>query len=134
MEQLTKGLASDSHLALVQSVLAISHKYQLHRLQAWCEQQLCTLLDGSTVLGVLCQAHLYEATQLEKVCLDHVCGDLEKIMVTPEYGLLSKEWPAVLLKIHLHKAGVSTSHAKAAFEAQATDTSTGGTKRKRTED
>ena len=133
MEQLNQGLSKESRLALLQSVLAISHKYQLHRLQAWCEQQLCPLLDASTACGVLCQAHLYEAKQLETACLDHISTNLKSIVVTPEYGLLSKEWPAVLMKIQLHTAGVPASNAKAAFEAQATESSA-AKKRKRSED
>ena len=133
MEQLSRGLSKEPHLALLQSVLAISHKYQLHRLQAWCEQQLCALLDASMACGVLCQAHLYEAKQLETACLNHISNNLKSIIVTPEYGLLSKEWPAVLLKIQLHSAGVPNSQANAAFEAQATESSA-AKKRKRSED
>ena len=43
-------------------------KYQVQRLRLWCEQQLCEYISKDQVCSILCQAHLYEASQLEKVC------------------------------------------------------------------
>jgi len=130
VEELSKGLDADSKIALLQGVMAVSHKYQVQRLQSFCEQQLGALLSLSTVCGVICQAHLYLAYQLEAVCLDFICSNLESIVCSQEYGVLTKEWPAVILKIQLHSKGIASHKAKAAFEAQE-GTCGGSKKRKR---
>ena len=47
VEELIKSTANNGEespsqrLALLQGLLAVSHKYQVKRLRLWCEQQLC---------------------------------------------------------------------------------------------
>ena len=119
-------------LEMLQSVLAISHKYQLQRLLSWSENKLCELLDVQSVCGVVVQAHVYEASVLEVACLELICYNLESVMVSREYGFLSRDWPAVALKIQLHKLNVSKDKAALAFKAQE-EASMVGTKRQRTD-
>eukprot|EP00928_Gymnodinium_smaydae_P074257 TRINITY_DN57323_c0_g1_i1.p1 TRINITY_DN57323_c0_g1~~TRINITY_DN57323_c0_g1_i1.p1 ORF type:complete len:527 (-),score=129.24 TRINITY_DN57323_c0_g1_i1:154-1734(-) len=117
----TGGSESDSvanvRTSLLQSVLAVSHRYQVERLRLWCQRMLCNSITVSEVCSVLCQAHMYDARQLEEACLRFIKSNLEKVVVTPSFGSLGKEWPEVVLKINLFLAGVSETSAQAAIEA-----------------
>lgn len=61
---------------------------------------------------------MYEAKQLELACLMLIKNKMDVVMVAPMFGRLSKEWPAVMLKIAIFTAGVPETSASAAFEAQ----------------
>ena len=116
----SEGAASpqQKRIAVLQRMLAASHKYQLARLRLWCEQQLRECIDVDGACDVLRQAHLYEAKQLEAACLDFVKANMAAVAVTPGFISLSDECPAVQLKINLHTAGVPEDRATAAVEAQ----------------
>jgi len=103
---------------ILQNVLAVSHKYQVPRLQLWCEQQLCDRISKKQVCSILCQAHLYEAKQLENACLTFIKENMEAVVATPGFGSLSGKWPEVMLKINIFIAGLSESAASAAVKAQ----------------
>jgi len=103
--------------SLLQGLLAASHKYQVKRLRLWCEQQLCESITVLKVCDVLCQAHLYEAKQLEKACLSFIKNHMEEVVVTQSFGQLGKDWPQVMLKISIFTAGVSETRASPALEA-----------------
>merc|ERR1712232_1213559 len=115
--------------AWLQSVLAVSHKYAMVRLQAWCEQKLCECIAIKAVCSILCQAHLYQAKQLTNACLSYIKEHYAALIVTEDFGTLAKEWPEVMLKIDLCMAGVSEASAKPAIEASQRASS----KRKRSE-
>ena len=100
-------------------MLAVSHKYEVGRLRVWCEQQLSERVTVASVCSVLCQAHLYQAKELEVVCLAFIKNNIESVVVTPAFGSLGKDWPAVMLKLNVFTAGVSAEKAAPAFEAQA---------------
>merc|ERR1711920_1135184 len=108
---------SKSH-SFLQGLLAVSHKYQVSRLQLWCERQLSESINGNNVCTILCQAHLYEAKQLEQACLMFIKENKSAVMVTPMFGRLCREWPEVMLKISLFTAGISEARAAAAFDGQ----------------
>ena len=128
VEDWTKSVIAESEgdappqrkrIAVLQRMLAASHKYQLARLRLWCEQQLCECIDVDGACDVLRQAHLYEAKQLEAACLDFAKANMAAVAVTPGFINLSEECPAVQLKINLHIAGVPEDRAtKAVSEAQ----------------
>ena len=128
VEDWTKSVIAESEgdappqrkrIAVLQRMLAASHKYQLARLRLWCEQQLCECIDVDGACDVLRQAHLYEAKQLEAACLNFVKANMAAVAVTPGFINLSEECPAVQLKINLHIAGVPEDRAtKAVSEAQ----------------
>ena len=54
---------------------------------------------------------------------------LPQVSVTPSFGELSAEWPAILVKVNHHLAGVQPAEAAPAIEAASVQ----GTKRKRDE-
>jgi len=116
-------------VAVLQRVLACSNRYQVERLRLWSEKRLVELVSIDTVCCCLCQAHLYEAKRLEEACLDFISANHAKTSVTPEFGILCAEWPAVMLKISHKLAGVKAAEAVRAMEAATTQ----GTKRKRDE-
>lgn len=101
---------------LLQHVLAVSHRYQALRLQLWCEDQLCHNISVTEVCSVLQMAHLYEAKQLENVCLVYITQHREAVMETSGFACLSQEWPAVLLKITTFVAGVPEAKVQKAIE------------------
>jgi hypothetical protein len=123
--------------SVLQNVLAVAHKYQLERLRLWGEQQLCECINEERVCALLCQAHIYGATQLERVCLEFVKNRHATLVVTPQFGNLTSEWPEVMLKVNVVLAGVEPDKASAAFEAQQQSGDRGGEgnakKRKRSE-
>ena len=90
----------------IRKLLAVSHKYQASRLQLWCEDQLSNLIDVEDVCVVLCQAYLYEAKQLQEVCLSFIKHHKDAVMTTSSFVTLSQEWPLVLLNISRYIADV----------------------------
>jgi speckle-type POZ protein len=114
------GLQNGSrfNMASLQIMLAVSHKYQLARLRSWCEHRLCECISVPEVCSVLCQAHLYEAEELEKACLAFIAKSLQAVVLTEKFGTLGKEWPEVMLKVNTFTAGVSESSAALAIQAQ----------------
>ena len=115
----------------VQALLAVSHKYQVSRLQRWCEKTMSEQITLSEVCGVLCQAHLLQAQELEKSCLAYIKGNMAEVVKLPAYAELMQKWPQVMLKISLFAAGVSEAEAAAAIDALKGGELTG--KRKRAE-
>ena len=105
-------------MTMLQQVLALAHKYQMNRLQQWCERELCECISVEDVCSVLCQAHLYECKKLEDKCLDFIKDRMNDVVKTDAFGPLSREWPQVSLKITLHNAHVSASNAATAMEKQ----------------
>ena len=95
-------------------------RYQIDRLRLWCEQQLAALVGAETVCDVLCQAHLYDAKQLEEECLSFVRENIKAVCVAPSFGALGAEWPAVLVKVNHYLAGVEATEAAPAIEAATT--------------
>lgn len=108
----------DMCIEFTQNLLAVSHKYQVSRLQRWCEQQLCKFLSVNEACSILCQAHLHEAKHLEQVCLAFIKNHVSAVVATPAFGRLTQTWPEVMLKINIHLAGVSENAAAQAIEAQ----------------
>ncbi|CAE7253597.1 BPM6 [Symbiodinium sp. CCMP2592] len=115
-----KQSRTDGSLPLPQmeALWAVSHKYQVERLQRWCEAQLCKQLSAERVCDILRQAHVFEATQLEKACLSYIKENCEQVLRLQAYSSLMSKWPEVALKIHLFTAGVSESQAAAIVQAR----------------
>eukprot|EP00931_Biecheleriopsis_adriatica_P064105 TRINITY_DN38948_c0_g1_i2.p1 TRINITY_DN38948_c0_g1~~TRINITY_DN38948_c0_g1_i2.p1 ORF type:complete len:520 (+),score=78.09 TRINITY_DN38948_c0_g1_i2:65-1561(+) len=111
----TGGSSGSAKLEWLQSLLAVSHKYQISRLHLWCQEKLCTCISVADVSNVLSLAALLEASQLEQECLEFIKQNKEAVVITPGFGSLSKE---ALLKVSLFLAGVPESRAAPALEAQ----------------
>merc|ERR1712216_495982 len=101
-------------------LLALSHKYQVARLQVWCEKELCAQISIEDVCSVLSQAHLYDATQLQKSCLDFIKANMKDVVKTDAFVRLGQDWPQVSLKITLHLAEVPENIATMAIEKHQT--------------
>jgi len=102
----------------VQQLLALAHKYELSRLQLWCERQLGESISTDNVCSVLCQAHLYMAVKLEKKCLDFIKQNMNEVFTTEAFGSLQQKWPQVSLKITAHLASVPEEKVAVAMEVQ----------------
>eukprot|EP00747_Dinoflagellata_sp_TGD_P156603 gnl/TRDRNA2_/TRDRNA2_177678_c4_seq28.p1 gnl/TRDRNA2_/TRDRNA2_177678_c4~~gnl/TRDRNA2_/TRDRNA2_177678_c4_seq28.p1 ORF type:complete len:505 (+),score=88.94 gnl/TRDRNA2_/TRDRNA2_177678_c4_seq28:50-1564(+) len=105
-------------MSILQQLLAVSHKYQVNRVQAWCERELCKFLSIEDVCSVLRQAHLYEAKKLEKKCLEFIKAHRNDVVKSVEFASLTREWPELCLKIMLHMGDVSDASAATAMDVQ----------------
>ena len=121
---LSKGISGESasesrgpQLGQLQALLDVSDKYQVKRLQLWCEARLSEQIDKSQVCAILCQAHLLQAKHLETACLSFIKDHMSQVLTMPSYAELIKKWPQVALKINLFSAGVSETEALAAMDA-----------------
>eukprot|EP00434_Breviolum_minutum_P036108 symbB.v1.2.031980.t1/scaffold3775.1/size50518/5 len=101
----------------LQKLLSVSHLYQVSRLRIWCEHKLCECLTVCDAFSILCQAHLYEAKQLEHACLTFIKDNLAQVVSSTAFGKGCKEWPEVVLKINAATAGLDERSASMAFEA-----------------
>jgi len=102
----------------LQQLLAVSHKYEITRLQHWCEANLCKRISIEGVCSTLCQAHLFESKQLEEKCLDFIKSNINDVVKTDTFGTLSQDWPQVSLKILLHASSIPKNNALTAMEKQ----------------
>ncbi|CAJ1332970.1 unnamed protein product [Effrenium voratum] len=121
----------NAEIQLLQQLLQISHRYQVQRLQLWCEQRLCSRMTVSEVSGLLCQAHLFDAKQLQIACLTFIRENLEAVANTPGFLKLSTDWPEVMLKVTLSNSGLNDTVTKSVVDAQ--QDALRGLKRKRFE-
>eukprot|EP00930_Biecheleria_cincta_P027397 TRINITY_DN19255_c0_g1_i1.p1 TRINITY_DN19255_c0_g1~~TRINITY_DN19255_c0_g1_i1.p1 ORF type:complete len:502 (+),score=109.93 TRINITY_DN19255_c0_g1_i1:26-1507(+) len=97
---------SGTRTASLQHLLAVSHKYQVSRLLHWCENELCDCISADSVCAMLQQAYLYDAKELESVCLDFIADHMREVSATRGFAELAKDWPALLRKIALYNAGI----------------------------
>ena len=70
-------------LSSIQALLAVSHKYQVMRLQLWCEATLSKQVNAAQVCGILSQANLLQAKQLEKACLSFIKDHAAQVLTLP---------------------------------------------------
>jgi len=107
-----------SKASFLLDVFSVSHKYQVPRLNMWCQQQLCDLISETHVCELLIQAHLCEARVLEETCLTYIKVNMQKVAAMPSFADLSSKWPELMMKISLFAAGVSSSAAASTVAAQ----------------
>ena len=123
----SSAAASAAQLSHMQALLVVSHKYQVARLQRWCEKQLSERLSTSEVCSILKQAHLLQAEPLERACLTYLRNHMEEVAKLPAYEELFEAWPKIALKISFFMRGV------APISAEDPPASEGERKRKRWE-
>lgn len=99
------------------ALLAVSHKYQATRLQLWCEAQLCNQLSTSEVCDILCQAHVFEAKQLEKACYAYIKDHMAEVLKLPAYAELVTKWPDIGMKVSLFMGDVPETDAEEILQA-----------------
>jgi len=110
------SVAPGEKVPLLQHLLAMSHKYQINRLHVWCERELSKFLCVNEVCHVLCQAHLYQATQLENTCLAWIKANLSAVVVKPAFSAIAKDWPEVQMKINMYLAGLTGAETTRVME------------------
>ena len=101
---------------LLVRLLGLCHKYQVTRLQNWCESRLCKYVSVAEVSSILCQAHLYQAEKLENICLGFMKANMADVVGTPGFAEVTKKWPEVILKVNMFVAGVSGAKASSIIE------------------
>ncbi|CAE7354276.1 BPM1 [Symbiodinium natans] len=109
--------SSSRQLSQLQALLAVSNKYQATRLQLWCEAKLCEELNTSQVCSILCQAHLFQAKQLERACLSHIKGHMAEVLKLPAYTELVAKWPEIGVEVSLFLAGMPQAEASEVAQA-----------------
>ena len=92
--------------------LAVSHKYQVSRLQCWCEQQLCEYLSTSEVCSMLRLAHLFQAKQLERAFLTYIQDHMAHVVELPAYREMMTAWPQIMLKVSRFITGLAPAQAE----------------------
>ena len=123
-ELLPKRTSSESEnesgslqLSRIQRLLAVSDKYQIKRLQLWCQAKLSEGINTSQVCDILSQAHLLQAKQLERACLSFIKDNMSQVLTMPSYLELLKKWPQLALKISLFLADVSEAQTLTTMDA-----------------
>ena len=111
------GDCKRARVSQLQSLLGVSHRYQVKRLQVWCEMRLSEQVSLSDVCGMLCQAHLLQANLLEQTCLSYIKDHMAEVVTLPAYAEVMTRWTEVALKISLFVAGVPETAAAAAVDA-----------------
>ena len=104
----TSGNERDGpQLSQIQALLAISHKYEVKRLQLWCEAKLSEIIDTSQVCGhPLPSAPLAGEAAREGMFLLRQ-SRADQVLTQPAYVELIKKWPQTGVKVSLFSAGVS---------------------------
>jgi len=100
----------------IHSLLATSHKYEVTRLQLWCEQRMRQSISVEEVCGILRHAHLYGAKQLEQACMIFIKNNMASVAILPAFGALVQDWPEVSLKLNFFTAGLSASSTALALK------------------
>jgi len=93
----------------LQSMLAVSHKYQVSRLQMWCERELCERISVKEVCSILRQAYLLELKHLQEACLTFINGNLDAVVAMPMLQSMVTEWPELGVQIIAFKDCISKS-------------------------
>merc|ERR1712107_616334 len=106
-----------SSVDMLQNILSMSHKYQVPRLRLWCEQKLVEHISIDRVCSILCQAHLFEAKELEGACLAFIADKMVAVASTSGFANLSVDWPEIMLKITLYQANLSQKDIQTAIAA-----------------
>ena len=99
---------AEQRVAKLEAVLAAAHKYQVARLLAWCEQQLCTTLELPSACALLSLSLLYDATQLTHTCLAFMKAHHAEVVKLDAFGTLPHE---AMLRFNMHLAGVDPAEA-----------------------
>ena len=101
--------AAAERMALLHAVLTAAHKYNVLRLLRWAEGQCCELLTCESVCSMLGMAQLYDASELEKNCLEYMGSHMKEVVARPEFAALDQ---STLVKFQRYQAGVLDASTK----------------------
>ena len=88
-----------------EGLLAAADQYQLPRLVALCEQELCGRVEVQTAARLLLLADRHHATQLKEHTLEFIGEQPAEVMASEGWQLLGTE-PNLLQELFAHHAGV----------------------------
>ena len=99
-EELDEGALDDAA-----GLLAAADQYEVPRLVALCEEQLCEGIDEASAAARLVLAERHHAAQLKEACLDYIAAHAEAVMTSEGWQQLGTQ-PNLLQELFAHKAGV----------------------------
>jgi speckle-type POZ protein len=102
----------------LQSLLQAAHRYQIHRLQRWCEQQLCGHVQMESVCTMYQLAHQVSAGKLEHVCLEYMTQHFVELAASSSYLEFGASSPALVLKFTRYLSGIPLSKCQVDADAR----------------
>ena len=87
-----------------EGLLAAADQYEVPRLVALCEEQLCEGVDDESAAARLVLADRHHAAQLKEVCLDYIAEHHEAVMTSEGWQQLGTQ-PNLLQELFAHTAG-----------------------------
>ena len=85
-------------------LLAAADQYEVPRLVALCEEQLCEGIDDESAAARLVLADRHHAAQLKEACLDYIAEHHEAVMTSEGWQQLGTQ-PNLLQELFAHSAG-----------------------------
>ena len=99
-EELDEGAMDDAA-----GLLAAADQYEVPRLVALCEEQLCEGIDDDSAAARLVLAERHHAAQLKEACLDYIAEPHEAVMTSEGWQQLGTQ-PNLLQELFAHTTGV----------------------------
>ena len=88
-----------------EGLLAAADQYQVPRLVALCERELCERVEVETAARLLVLADQHHAAQLKEHCLEFIGAQPGEVMATEGWQLLGTQ-PNLLQELFAHQSGV----------------------------
>eukprot|EP01045_Picozoa_sp_COSAG04_P018156 COSAG04_NODE_1660_length_6022_cov_5.271146_3_plen_384_part_00 len=99
-EELREGAMDEA-----EALLAAADQYEVPRLVALCERELCGVISQGNAARLLVLADRHRAAQLKEACLDYIALHAEGVMTSEGWQQLGTQ-PNLLQELFAHKAGV----------------------------
>ena len=93
-------------------LLAAADQYEVPRLVALCEEQLCEGIDEASAAARLVLADRHHAAQLKEACLDYIAEHHEAVMTSEGWQQLGTQ-PNLLQELFAHSTGARKRPAEA---------------------
>ena len=106
-EELDEGAMDDAA-----GLLAAADQYEVPRLVALCEEQLCEGIDDESAAARLVLAERHHAAQLKEACLDYIAEHHEAVMTSEGWQQLGTQ-PNLLQELFAHSTGARKRPAAA---------------------
>lgn len=98
-------LPDDALRDTAEDLLGVAEYYQVARLHALCERELCTRIDVETVARLLVLADTSHAQHLKEHCMDFIGRHPKEVMQSDGWQLLGAQ-PNLLQELFAHQSGV----------------------------
>ena len=98
-EELREGAMDEA-----EALLAAADQYEVPRLVALCERELCGVISQGNAARLLVLADRHRAAQLKEACLDYIALHAEAVMTSEGWQQLGTQ-PTLLQELFAHTAG-----------------------------